>query len=609
MKDPTSLRILKIYMHACAMFSNSPVPMDAQAILSFMAAIVNAGPELFHWLNAFRVVITEWKQPKSRDPPKLDMELDSDDDDDDDDDGNSNGNFAVDSRPDFLHTEEVLQRICICCDKTFVPAMLEAAALAETRSSDDSHDSEDAAPAMEQVAGASGSRSKSSSSVDTTPVEYLLSQVPWLLSSHMALTRKGFWRMIRLWPDFQSVFTSSDIYQQQWSEGQKRGFDEKLDDVLDQMDNSEENYFDEPPYLCRDDSPQPPSAESSSSSSERDSLPTRITLNDDLLLCIMQSAQDDIAAREPLRALRKIAQLKAVTRLPRQKLQGSMPMVFRNCALKGMRIDSTTCEIETLNLQTPLAVARVQPQAGKIPSFRAVASYFGAELSDTSDEWLSALSQQRLFVKGRSAAELLRPLNLQHNMFGGELANMSARLVKQMLDEKGQAGKEMIQPLFTNAKAMNARKPTEHPTKRQNTGAKSSSGSSSVKIAPAAAAAGSNSSIACPPPSAATHRTPVAAAGIAVQSRSSSISMTQLASAASAASALPLNAYPPAEEQSYQAYSPSHPGYDGPSDISPSGMTSYEEEEFRSQMLSPQHTDPDDFQMARHSSGSKRKEH
>ena len=103
----------------------------------------------------------------------------------------------------------------------------------------------------------------------------------------------------------------------------------------------------------------------------------------------------------------------------------------------------------------------------------------------------------------------------------------------------------------------------------------------------------------------------VAAAAISVQQKQQS-NVTELASAASAASALPLNAYPPAEEQSYQAYSPSHPGYDGPSDISPSGMTSYEEEEFRSQMLSPQHTDPDDFQMARHSSsssGSKRKEH
>jgi len=558
MKDNATLRTLKTYMHAFAMLSESPVPMDAQAILSFMAAIVNAGPDLFHWLNAFRVVINEWKQQPqpSQQLPKLDMDLDSSSDDDDD-----NDNFAVDARVAFLRSEDVMKRVIICCDRNFVPALLRVA-VAEQKFVD------------EEL-------------VDSSVVEYFLSQVPWLLSSHIALTRKGFYRIVRLCPGFHDAFLASPQCAH-WTAQRKQKVEEQVEDVIDTVHERGENFFDDPPYLCRDDSPPPPGSSSSSGSSEEeDALPARIKLDDRLLYLILESAKNDIEGnpQKRINALRKIAQLKAMTRLPRQRITESMPMLFRNSSLKGLRIDSTTCHIETLNLQTPLAMARVQPHAEKIGSLRAMATYFGAELVDASPECLSALVEQRLFIKGRTAAEILRPLNQQRSIFGGELPSMAAALVKQLLDAKGQAGTDIVQPLLTSAKALNCRKPIEPPAKKQNTGASaaqsSSSSSSSSKASAAAAPA------AVPP------------------------SMTQIASAASAASAVPPHEYSPAAEQRYEAqYSPSHPGWeDTEPGVSPSGMSQFQQDECM-QMMNTQDTEPDDFLRARQSSsssGSKRK--
>ena len=85
--------------------------------------------------------------------------------------------------------------------------------------------------------------------------------------------------------------------------------------------------------------------------------------------------------------------------------------------------------------------------------------------------------------------------------------------------------------------------------------------------------------------------------------------MTQIASAASAASAVPPHEYSPAAEQHFEVYSPSYPGVQDPEPgVSPSGMSQFQQDECM-QMMNTQDTEPGDFLRARQSSssGSKRK--
>ncbi len=439
-----SLKVLKIYMYAGAMVMEQPRPLDEQGTLSYASALVRGDEELFHWLNAFRAATNESKTERARAPSQLVRDASRD---------VSAGDAEqakFDSKRQFLGIEEVQQRILILTDKEFIPSLIETAA-----SIDDNF-------------ATSGK---------------LLQLIHLMMSERIVLTSENFRRMHLLDAGFFDFYCSSTAFEKSSEE-----FKKHIQDIVDKAGDAgegiaegtvaeDEKWSDPVPFLCHPEEKAPAAAASaeekndvvmvdmldSETDSDDESIPAplgepvdqiQIELDDETVLRVFQVARESIRKKQNMKALRMIMQLKPVLSHTEEKLRQRMPMLF------DTKMRPHNFNFEFLRPEVPNPCRGVQPgMKNKSRTFAAIGNAFGIPLEGKAAHVFSAVWQQRLFIEGRSSAEILHPLNLQHNMYSTDLLFLSVDLVKILCIQLGESGEELLQGLSGAAGVIHERDP------------------------------------------------------------------------------------------------------------------------------------------------------
>ena len=371
------LRVLKIYMYAAAMAMPEAQPLDMQGKVNYLSALMRGDAELFHWLNGFRAATNERKAEKGKPPNHAAMEQDSDaidaaDAADDDD------------KKRFLSRASVQQRIRIITDKQFVPLLIQTA----TELQD-----------------------------DLAVCSKLMQLIHLLMSERFVLTPTSFWRLHALDAQFFNTFTQSKTYMG-WNEQLKlhaQQTESRIGEEGDIMETGDEQYFDEPAFLCREDDAAAVAAAAvqrkhDEGDSDDDSiapppafdsdLPARIELDDDTVQHIFSTVQrclEEGTPKSKLNALRMIMQLKPVVRHSEEKLRQCMPMLFQT----GRKSQAIPLGIENVNVAVPQGWSGViEGVAAKAPMFEAAAHSLGIRLTGASEVLLSAIIQQCVYLPG-----------------------------------------------------------------------------------------------------------------------------------------------------------------------------------------------------------------
>ncbi len=424
-----NLKVLKIYMHAAAMAMPEPRPLDEQGTLHYMSALVRGDEELFHWLNAFRAATNEPKTERVQSPSEAVADPDASAADAE--------QAKFDSKKQFLGISAVQKRVEIITDKKFIPRLIETAA-----SIDD----------------------------DFKTSGKLLQLIHLMMSERIVLTTASFCRLHLLDTGFLENYEVSTAYKES-----NEDFKERFQTIIENIGEAGDGMIidewqeasDDASFICRpeaaqgvqqvhgadsDDDLQPPATESV----EQQEL---IELDDEMVLRQFEVVQDMLATKKKadcLTALRMIMQLKPVLRHTEEKLKQCMPMLFGEA-----RVKFHLFSIEHLRVEVPNPSDGLQPgMQEKASTFEAVGRAFGIPLRGKPEHALSAVWQQRLYIEDRSSAEILHPLNLQHNMYSTELLFLSVDLVKHLCEKEGESGEDWLKELKHKADIMHLRDPS-----------------------------------------------------------------------------------------------------------------------------------------------------
>lgn len=447
-KLDTGLQALQIYMQAAAVLSNpssKETGDSAQMLTGFLGSLLTGGPLLFHWLNIFHRVFIPGKPG-----PLLDLELNSDDDDDEEKEDATDQDKQGELQNALPVSADAQERIRILCEPGFVAKLLQHAIKA------------DAAELLKLQAikdrmAVKANKVPQAVEPDHVIFKHTLQRIVMMCSPRICIGCDGLRNLNSLNKAFYDAMFDSVVYLN-WSVSRKTDLRECF-----QLAPPKKWFTNAPVLFVRD---------GMISDMKPDELPQDTVFDDKLLLWIMRDIASDLKAdATAATGLRKFSQLRPVSHLSPSHIKIFFPWLDHR-----MPFVLTPKDVQ-MEYANPATVGHMYPIA--VPSCgeqQAIADIFGVVCGlQMKDVPAAAVASRRLFLRDRTSAEILRPVNLQMNIFRTDLARIGAQLVSDLMFTDGAVdGLKFSTPLIREAgkiktrgddfmKAKNKRTKIDHP--------------------------------------------------------------------------------------------------------------------------------------------------